>query len=165
MRVGSVLALLACMAGSPAAAAEHQWRDYANVRYAYQLCYPADLMRPQPEAPNGDGRVFVGAHGARLSVWGEAADGTLTSDMVSSVALLTKGGGEITYKVVRPDWYVLSARRGDTILYYRTRLASGVLKTFELDYPAAEATTWNPVVARVGTCFRSLDGPHYGRPH
>lgn len=56
----------------PSAMAEvpHTWRTYTNGRFGYSACYPADLLRPQPESPNGDGRAFVGEHGAKLLVWG-----------------------------------------------------------------------------------------------
>lgn len=152
-----VLVAAGCSAAPAPAPSAHQWRTYANPRFAYQVCYPADLLRAQPEAPNGDGRVFIGAGGAKLSVWGRnKVDETLRDAIAQSTALLSDHGGQVTYKLVRPDWYVLSARQGDQIIYLRSRLVGDRFEAFELRYPAAAAASWNPVVARLGTCFRSL---------
>jgi hypothetical protein len=164
MRLRLIAALFGTLAACTAAApAGHDWKTYANVRYAYQVCYPADVLKPQDEAPNGDGRHFASAGGATLSVWGSYPDGTLAADMAESVRHLTRDGGAITYKVVRPTWYVLSAQQGGTISYYRATLAGTRMATFEMRYPAAQKAAWDPVVGKIGGCLKMLDGPHYGK--
>ena len=41
------------------------WRDYVNAKYAYAICYPADLLRPQGESDAGDGQAFLGDGGVK----------------------------------------------------------------------------------------------------
>ena len=156
-----MLSLLATLVGSLAlgitasAAASHDWRTYVNVRFGYAICYPADLVQPQPEADNGDGRVFSGADGVELRVYGRnnATDATLKSAEKDDETRLGNGGGLITYRAAKVDWYVLSGRLGDRLFYAKTRLVEDQFEIFELSYPASAAKTWDPVSARISSCF------------
>ena len=38
-------------------------KDYSNVRFGYHVSYPLSLLKPLPEADDGDGRVFQPANG------------------------------------------------------------------------------------------------------
>jgi hypothetical protein len=135
------------------------WRTYTNVRFAYAICYPQDWLKPQPEAPNSDGRRFEGASGASLAVWGSyAMDRTPASELAGDVRDIARDQGQVTYKVVKPGWAVYSAKVGDRIVYHRTTLSRGVLRGFEITYPASQAARWNPIVARISGCFRGVAG-------
>ena len=136
-------------------AVAHRWENYANARYGYAICYPADLLVPQREADNGDGRVFEGKAGASLRVFGHynAAEQTMAEAMAADAAALTREGASLSYRANRPGWYVLSGRIGDTIVYRRTIAADDRRMTFELRYPASQAAQWNPITARLGRCF------------
>ncbi|MGF7146835.1 hypothetical protein FHS96_000444 [Sphingomonas zeicaulis] len=136
-------------------AVAHRWESYANARYGYAICYPADLLVPQPEADNGDGRVFEGKAGASLRVFGHynAAEQTMAEAMAGDALGLAHDGAVISYRASRPGWYVLSGRIGDTIVYRRTIAAGDRRMTFVLRYPASQAALWNPITARLGRCF------------
>jgi hypothetical protein len=57
--------------GRQAAANSHLvWKWYGNVRFHYAICYPENLLLPQGESENGDGQIFRGKDGARLTVYG-----------------------------------------------------------------------------------------------
>ena len=155
-----VVGLVAIASAATAAPGDHAWRTYANVRFAYQICYPADLLKPQPEADNNDGRVFTGANGAKLTVWGNNALQTVAEAAQASAQRL----GSVSYKVVKPDWYVLSGNQDGKIVYLKSRRSGDKFESFELRYPAQANAAWAPVVARIGACLRGLDGPTYGGP-
>ncbi len=159
------IAAAASQASTPAMSAPpatdgHVWRTYGNVRFAFQLCYPVDMLRPQPESDNGDGRTFLGANGAKLLAWGNNAMNSVAETARISAHRL----GTVSYRVVRPDWFVLSAKQGDTVVYLKARRSGDRFESFELHYPATAAAAWSPVVARIGTCLRALDGPSYSPP-
>ncbi len=158
--IGLALAALATTAGAP----DHSWKTYANVRFAYQVCYPADMLTPQPEAPNGDGRAFTAKDGGELRVWGSnnAMEDTVASAANSEATYFAQRGGAVTYKVIKPQWYVLSGHEGDKLVYHRSRLVKDVFKDWQLKYPTKDAKLWEPLVAKVSACFRSLDGPTAG---
>ncbi len=144
--------------GLPAVAtgvhAAGQWPTYVNARYGYRVCYPAGLLRPAAEAPNGDGRRFNGAGGAVLRVWGSnnALNDTVASSAAEDRKRLTQNG-QVSYAVTRPNWYVLSGRQNGQIFYLKSMLAHGTFSTMELRYPAAAQRQWAPVVARLSKCF------------
>lgn len=157
--LAAVAALGVVAASAPATAAGVQaapgkWPVYTNARYGYHVCYPSSLLKPAAEAPNGDGRRFTGANGATLSVWGSnnAMGDTVASSAAADRARLSKGG-EVTYSVVRPNWYVLSGRQNGQVFYLKSVLANDAFSTMELRYPAAAAKTWSPVTTQLSRCF------------
>lgn len=131
-----------------------KWRTYSNVRYAYSICYPAQL-KPGREADNGDGRTFTAKDGARLKVWGGYNVLDEDTDAVARRRQHQTGGG-ITYAVQRRNWYVFSARVGPDFVYERGHLANGTVATFQLRYPARQAAKWKPVVERMSNCLSWL---------
>jgi hypothetical protein len=155
-----VSALLVALASSVPASAGHTWRTYDNVRYAYQICYPSDLLKPQPESTNGDGRRFTGAKEAVLSVYASYPGHTLANDEAQMVKFLSEDGGTIAYKTQRPTWYVVSAQQGNRITYHRAAKAGDLVASFDLHYPATQKRLWDPIAGKIGTCLRMLDAPH-----
>jgi hypothetical protein len=148
----SVSALPVHSAG--AQTADSKWPVYVNARFGYHACYPAALLKPAAVSPNGDGRRFTGAGGAVLSVWGSnnALGDTVASSAAADRERLANGG-EVTYSVVRPTWYVLSGRRNGQIFYLKSVFARDAFSTMELRYPANAGSTWTPVTSRLSRCF------------
>jgi hypothetical protein len=142
------------LAGGVQAAAPAKWPVYSNARFGYHVCYPPSLLKPAAEAPNGDGRRFTGANGASLSVWGSnnALGDTVAASAAADRARLGKGG-EVTYSVIRPTWYVLSGRQNGQVFYLKSVLANDAFSTMELRYPAAAAKTWSGVTTQLSRCF------------
>jgi hypothetical protein len=153
------LALLAflgpVLSGASSASPAHRWSTYANTRFGYTLCYPADLLRPQPESDNGDGRVFRGGSGEQLRVWGQynALDQSLVQAMQQHEARLAAGRARISYRARGANWYVLSGRAGAQVFYARTRLSGDRFASFELTYRAADAAAWQKIVVRISGCL------------
>ncbi|MGN6768196.1 MAG: hypothetical protein ACTHJY_23900 [Rhizobiaceae bacterium] len=142
----------------PAVAADHRWNVYANARFGYEICYPADLLTAQPEADNGDGRKFTGTSGAELAVWG--GYNVLEQDADAIVADLPGENAVVGYRRDAKDWAVVSGEENGAIFYAKALLernaAGGIdaLRAFRLTYPAGEAKTYDAVVARLAKCFR-----------
>ena len=136
------------------AAATGTMATYRNARFGYSICYP-DTLNARPESDDGDGRAFTGA-GAELRVWGSnnALGQSVAAAARTDRARLAGEGGAVSYAVVRPGWYALSAREGATIVYTKAYLASGRFKAFELRYPASRQAIWGPLVTRIAACFR-----------
>ncbi len=149
-----VLAIFATVAMIGMAMAAPRWQIYANARFNYQICYPADLLKPQPEAVNGDGRVFVSPSGASLTVWGNY---NVTNE---SLAELTAGladpSATISYRRIAESWSVMSGKKDGLIFYSKILFEKGdsaTIRTFKLVYPESQATTFDAIAGKLGRCF------------
>ena len=156
IRFCALIAPLLSLTIATGPAAARDWSDYANVRFGYRICYPSDLMTAEPEADNGDGRVFSAPSGASLRVWGSynAAEEDIEA-IVNGVA----GDGKITYRSAAKSGVVVSGRKDGEIFYAKVLLqkdktgAVETIRAFRLTYPAKEAATYDPVAARLAKCF------------
>jgi uncharacterized protein len=141
--------------GTPEA---QSWKTYANVRYHYAICYPADLLKPGPESDNGDGLLFSAASGASLRVWGayNAADNGLAA-LAGDIA---DPSATMTYRHLTKTSATVSGRKGGDIFYAKILLeqgdTTGTVRTFILTYPADQAATYDPVAAKLSTCLHVL---------
>ena len=62
-------------------------------------------------------------------------------------------GDGVTYKVIRQDWFVVTALVKGKIHYQKTMLRRGVFKTFEIEYDSSRRATFDSVTARVSKSF------------
>lgn len=156
MKRAAILAIMPFVAISSAMAeVPHNWQTYANGRFGYSVCYPADLLRPQPESANGDGRTFSGPHGTTLAVWGgwNVIGQTAAEEKTDRAREFTSQGYGISYQVVRPGWFVLSGSGRGRSFYERVIVTHNREAGFSIEYPAADAALWNPVVAKLSRCL------------
>ncbi len=166
--VGTAILLLLAFLWAPRSAASGApsdvdagavvWKTYVNVRFRYVLSYPAGLFVPQPEAPNADGRAFLGKDGARLIVYGSnnVPLQSLRSVLASTAARLAGPRGIVTYRVLRPHWFVVSGHNGPNVFYTKTFYDSDQFKSFELTYPTASSAIYAAVIPGLASGFRDL---------
>jgi hypothetical protein len=119
---------LAAGALLPASTAPAKWQTYVNVRYGYQLCYPATLLEAQPEADAGDGRTFVGKDGAELLVFGayNVLQSNLADEATEQASGYTGKKGKISYRAKGRGWLVLSGDDGADNLFYTKTFERGL---------------------------------------
>jgi hypothetical protein len=136
----------------------HRWKLYSNTRFEYVICYPADLLIPQGESPNGDGQKFLAQDGAQLIVFGQNnALGASLKDMLEATASRLAGAsGKVTYKVLKPSWFVVSGYDDHRAFYAKTRYTRGRFESFEMSYDKSVANVYRPVIDRLATCFIDL---------
>jgi hypothetical protein len=138
-----------------AASQQNNYQTYVNARFKYSITYPADLLIPQGEAENGDGQVFreKGASSVEMRVYGghKILNETLRSRYAE---LVRKWSNGVTYKVMRQDWFVVSAMVNGKIHYQKTILRGDTFKTFEIEYDAVRGSTYNDVTDRISKSFK-----------
>jgi serine/threonine-protein kinase len=151
------LLLSALLIALPAVAvAQDSWTAYRNTRFGTSIEYPSRFHAGHPP-DNNDGQSFTADDGAKLSVWGSF--NALEHDVAGLEAFLRedpKEGEKITYRAAGRNWLVLSGTRGDR-LFYRRHLFSHkreVVNAFEISYPAALASTYNPIVTRIAKSLK-----------
>jgi len=150
---GIIMTATICQAAS-AFSQEDKYKTYANARFKYSISYPADLLIPQGESENSDGQVFREKNGsAEMRVYGgyNALNETLRGRFDE---LTRKWGKGVTYKVLRQDWFVVSALVNGKIHYQKTILRGDTFKTFEIEYDTVRGKTYNDVTARIAKSFQ-----------
>jgi len=134
---------------------QNSYKTYTNARFKYSIDYPAGLLIPQGEAENGDGQAFreKSASSVEMRVYGgyNVLKETLHSRYLD---LMRKWSNGITYKVIRRDWFVISAMVNGKIHYQKTILRGDVFKTFEIEYDAVRGSTYNDVTDHISRSFK-----------
>src|ERR1043165_4857848 len=147
--------LVVAVASGQIVLAQNSYQTYANARFKYSISYPADLLVPQGEAENGDGQVFreKSDSSVEMRVYGgyNAMNETLRSRYAD---LVHKWANGVTYKVIRRDWFVVSAMVNGKIHYQKTILRGDVFKTFEIEYDAVRGSTYNEATDRIAKSFK-----------
>jgi hypothetical protein len=156
--LGILISASTAMPVDASAADGHLWKSYTNVRFQYVICYPADLLVPQGESPNSDGQKFLAKDGAQLLVFGRnnALNESLEDILAHTKARLADAQGRVTYKVLKPNWFVVSGQNGQTIFYAKTRYSHDQFKSFELSYDRSVAEIYQSLIGRIASCFADL---------
>lgn len=116
---------------------------YANVRFGYQITYPAEFRRGR-ESDNGDGIVLhpLAKSQADFRVYGSYnALNQSPSDLAAETAHdCTR---EPTLLITNSRLVAVSCISGTDVIYRRTLISSERLVTFFAKYPRAEMTHWD----------------------
>lgn len=172
----AALVLLGLSLRTEAGARPTVWKDYANPRFAFQVCYP-DWLKAGPIPTNGDGRVFTDRSGGELRVWGSYATMVLIdgkeelSDEAPAATVVrqaadfeAKSLSPVTYRTVHHDWYALSGRTKGKIVYLKTIVPDDRWVTLQITYPVGAAAKWKPAIERMASCFRALPPAQFDEP-
>jgi hypothetical protein len=137
------------------AANSHAWKLYTNVRFKYSICYPQDLLVPQGEAENSDGQKFLAKDGSTLVVFGQnnVLNEPLNDALEDTASRLAGTSGKVTYKAIKPGWFVVSGQVGQTVFYAKTLYDHEQFKSFELTYDSSASAVYKPIIARLAGCF------------
>src|SRR5215831_3050778 len=132
----------------------HAWKTYTNVRFHYSICYPDDLFVPQGESANSDGQRFVAKDGGEFIVFGNynALNESPKKTFADTAASLAGPSGKGTYKVLKPNWFVVSGQNGPIIFYAKTLHSHDTFKSFELTYDGSAAAVYEPLIRRIAAC-------------
>lgn len=162
-RLLPILLLAGCITAQKVTA---QTTSYCNDRFAFCISYPANLLKPQPEAQNGDGRHFNDARGVdRLTVYGSG--NWNFNDEGTAVPLATvyqqelKGGRfpdanahrVVTYKALGKTSFIISGTEKGEIFYLKVIKKADAFCFAYLHYPADLAKQYNPIAALIAKTF------------
>ena len=106
-------------------------KTYFNGRFGYCIDYPNVLLKPQPEAQNGDGRIFTDKKGKEiLRVYGARNYDIESNNSIPLIKLYeSELNGDlfhehpnriITYSFIGKKFYVISGTENGNIFYQKT---------------------------------------------
>ena len=123
---------------------------YANARFGYSITYPDDLLIPEREVDNSDGRAFHARHGAGTGCRFGARTEMLRRKGRRTIASLYQAGlwrGQGHYKVVKPRLVAFSCvTQAGQIIYQKILIDGDVLRSVRFDYPYSDRAVWDTVV-------------------
>ncbi len=158
-RRGIALAVIAHLCFFASAQAD-DWLAYTNMRFGFAFSHPAAL-KPGPGPANGAGRTFTDG---KFSVTVQAHFSMRSLDETWK-QIQADYGKNATYKVKKPDWFVISGILPDGTEFYR-KFHEGNGSWCELwaTYPHSMNETYDPVLERMVKSFRPfLPGDDYDR--
>ena len=129
---------------------------YVNARFGYAISYPTAYLRPEPESDNGDGRKFTSNDGsALLTAWGKNRMGKETVASLYKAQLEQASAGRVvSYKVLKPTWFVISWSEGGRIHYRKTIARKEGFASFILEYAEGKKSIYDPMVKTIGDGFK-----------
>jgi hypothetical protein len=160
--IGAALTTISCgaVAQPRATSTPETWKTYFNDRFGTSIAYPS-RFKPGRPPDNNDGQSFAADDGAQLAVWGSF--NALEHDVAGLEAFLRenpKAGETITYRAAGKNWLVLSGTRQDQVFYARHLFShkGEVANAFQISYPAALASAYGPIVARLSKSLHAGRG-------
>lgn len=134
--------------------------SYCNVRFGYCIKYPENVLFPQEESANSDGRVFFNKKNETvLTVFGrlnqdENGDPiTLAKQYKADLARLQKEA-TVTYKSLGKDFYVISGKRKGKTFYHKMILKEDAFCFALLEYSDAEKAVFDKYAGVVASTFK-----------
>jgi hypothetical protein len=159
----TLLALLHCSAAGPVKTTAYPVKDdsYCNARFGYCIDYPADVLIPQEEAANGDGRKFINRKGAiiltvfgRLNLDSEGEVIPVSKQYNSDLARLKKEAS-IKYKTAGKDFYVISGQyKNGKSFYHKMILKNDAFCFAMLEYSDEEKAVFDKYAAVIHKTFK-----------
>ena len=153
--------LLAEAKTSGDAAVSGAWETYVNRRFGFRFEYPASLT-PGRLPVNGAGRNFTDGTFS-VTAQGHFMNGRTIDDFYQDA--LKAYGKDVTYKVKRPTWYVVSADQSNGyVVYTKFHVQGQNFAEFTATYPIGTGKKYDPVIERMAKTFVPfLEGDDYDR--
>jgi len=138
------------------------YEPYCNVRFQYCVDYPKQLMTPEPESSNGDGRIFINQKNEEtLRVFGRNnldAEGrtiSLKQQFDADLKSLAKNTAtKITYQKRGKTFFVISGYKNGKIFYQKTILKNDAFAYAILQYDENERTVFDKVSTNIFKSFK-----------
>jgi hypothetical protein len=138
--------------------AQHKWERYTNVRFAFSICYPSDLLIGQGEPTNSDGQKFLSRDGrAYAAVAGiyDVLGQSFKDEYLSDIKDAQDERFKITYRVFKQDWFVISGAGNGKIYYQKSVLFEGIIKSLWLEYPEDARADFDKITEKMSACFHT----------
>lgn len=134
---------------------EENWEVYINSRFGSTIDFPSSLFEIQPAPGNDDGRSFKSKDGqASFLIFGSHNALSQTVKEMFGDELISETYESILEKFLDENGYFLKAVSQDQVIARRIILdQSGVIHTFQIKYPKAENSTYDPILTRMLASF------------
>ncbi|SFE32621.1 protein of unknown function [Thermoanaerobacter thermohydrosulfuricus] len=134
---------------------EIYFKPYTNSKYGFYIEYP-DYFSQKNLSVDDSGLEFVTGDNTTLKVYGE--NNIYQKDLETYyINDLKNIDGEIKYKALGDDWYVISWEDSSFIYYKKSFIGNGSINTFIFTYPKEQAAYYNDIVEYIEDSFKPGD--------
>ncbi len=132
---------------------EPRFDSYANPRFGFSVKYPTNLDK-QTESDNGEGKEFKSSDGFKMLVYGSNNVSVLNQSLDELYQKELISHKDVTYKVKKRDWFVVSGYDGENIFYVKKYVGSGSTNTLNLVYPSNLRDKYYDVINVISKSFK-----------
>jgi hypothetical protein len=160
--ISTLLLQLATIVGAAAQVGDSSslgWRTYVVPAHGTSVEFPAAIFMPAGSPAKGVGQRFKSSDArASLSIYalgnepGYGPAGYLERN-------LQVANSAIEYRRVTRSFFAISMERNGLIYYSRCNFvrADRSIHCFDLEYPRADKSSWDPIVTRISLSLRPLE--------
>jgi hypothetical protein len=133
---------------------------YVNVRFAYSVCYPPQLLVSQGEAPDSDGERFVSKDNKFIAiVYGSnnVLKQSLEQIFAQNSHQFLGKALSVTDREMVNESFTFSGISGGNVVLEKTFLRGDVIKTVDIEYPQAANRIYETIARRILACFKNTD--------
>lgn len=159
--LAATTAALSAMIAAPAAG--QSWQAGSDADGGYGFCYPAAVLKAQPQKAGSDVRWFAGPNGAAMRIVTHAnPDGQSLSERMARASMPATDPDpmaypRINYRRLYDDYFIATGNTRDEDSFEKTYLADGAFLTLQITFPQADAAKWRPLVKRISACFKPME--------
>lgn len=126
---------------------------YQNIQMGYSIAYPDTILKPGEPIGEGRGLEFGSREGdIRMLVYG--VEKSTQDDLENQYrSVLENPEMRMTYRAREETLYIVSGRQGNEIVYEKSVLQDGVLRTFRIQYPASKKAYFDGLTAIMSASF------------
>lgn len=130
-----------------------KYKDYYNSRYGFFVKYPENLII-QHESENNDGIELIGDDGFNLKVYGSNDANVFNMSLNDFYKKELTEHKDVTYKVKKKNWFVISGYDGEFIFYIKKYVGNGSTNTLFLKYPSNLRDKYYDVITVISKSFK-----------
>lgn len=127
---------------------------YGNARFEYVIDFPSKLLIAQPEADNGDGRIFTSKDkNAKMTVF--ASFNALEEKLETHANDAKKHcNNKQSYFTLKHDMFAISCKINSKIFYQKTFFKNDTFYNFYIEYPISQQKTWDKIASKISASFK-----------
>ena len=135
--------------------------NYVNVRFAYSLCYPPQLLLPQGESADGDGQKFVSSDTQVTAI--VYGSNNVLGQTLQQVLDQDSQGVSVNNKSIDANAFTFNGTQKTLTVIEKTFLQDQVFKTLNIQFPTTMAPTYASIAQRMIACFANTSPTQYSQ--
>jgi hypothetical protein len=134
---------------------QSKYAEYCDSTFKFCITYPAYLLNDPIRIDAGNINLTAQNGLAKISIWASRAEEAMEPSLgFKSLYIGAAYSRNITYEVVKKDWFVLSGyTESEDVFYHKTVLKNDIVYNILLEYPVKERKVWD---AQCGKIANSL---------